>query len=131
LHTLSGLLQLGHDDEALAFISEVAHADAALRAAITERVRDPHVAALVLAKSAVAGERGVELRLAEDSLLPGELRDPRALLTVLGNLVDNALDAARDRGREAPFAEVGLRMLDDGQLLVRVVDSGAGIPADE
>ncbi|HEY3021072.1 MAG TPA: sensor histidine kinase [Solirubrobacteraceae bacterium] len=131
LHTLSGLLQLGHDEEALSFIREIAHADAALREVITRRIRDPHVAALLLAKSAVAGERGVELRLAEDSLLAGELRDPRALLTVLGNLVDNALDAARDSGREAPFAEVGLRMLDGGELLVRVADSGAGIPAGE
>jgi two-component system CitB family sensor kinase len=129
LHTLSGLLQLGHDEEALGFISEVAHADTSLRTAITERVRDPHVAALLLAKSAVAGERGVDLRLAEDSLLPAELRDPRALLTVLGNLTDNALEAAREGGGEWPFTEVALHMLDDGQLLVRVIDSGRGISA--
>src|SRR5439155_952250 len=49
LHTLSGLLQLGHDEEALAFIKEVAHADAALREVVTERIRDRHVAALLLA----------------------------------------------------------------------------------
>jgi len=131
LHTLSGLLQLGHDEEALAFIKEVAHADAALREVVTERIRDRHVAALLLAKFAVAAERGVELRLAEESLLAGELRDPRALLTVLGNFIDNALDAARQGGGEAPFTEVGLHVLDDGQLLVRVVDSGPGIPAAE
>ncbi|HEY3186741.1 MAG TPA: sensor histidine kinase [Solirubrobacteraceae bacterium] len=131
LHTLSGLLQLGHDDEALAFIKEVAHADAVLREAVTERVRDRHVAALLLAKSAVAAERGVELRLDADSLLADELRDPRALLTVLGNLIDNALDAARDAAGEAPFTEVALQLLDDGQLLVRVADSGPGIPAAE
>src|SRR5439155_8164179 len=90
-----------------------------------------HVAALLLAKHAVAAERGVDLRLAEDSLLAGELRDPRALLTVLGNLIDNALDAARQGGAEAPFAEVALHLLDDAQLLVRVVDSGPGISPAE
>jgi two-component system CitB family sensor kinase len=131
LHTLSGLLQLGHEEEALAFIKEIAHADAALREAVTERIRDPHVAALLMAKSAVAAERGVDLRMADDSLLEGELRDPRALLTVLGNLIDNALDAARQGRADTPFTEVTLRLVDDGRLLVRVVDSGPGIPAAE
>jgi two-component system CitB family sensor kinase len=131
LHTLSGLLQLGHKDEALSFIKEVAHVDAALREAVTERIRDPHVAALLLAKSAVAGERGVDLRLAEDSSLAGELRDPRALLTALGNLIDNALDAARDGKREPPFAEVGLHAIDASHVLLRVADSGIGIPEGE
>jgi two-component system CitB family sensor kinase len=131
LHTLSGLLQLGHDEEALSFIKEVAHADAAFREAVTERVRDPLVGALLLAKSAVAGERGVELRLAEDTLLDGELRDPRALLTVLGNLIDNALDAARTGSREPAIAEVGLHLAAPGELLISVADSGDGISAQE
>jgi two-component system CitB family sensor kinase len=131
LHTLSGLLQLGHDEEALSFIREVAHADAALRDAVTERVRDPLVGALLLAKSAVAGERGVELRLAEDTLLDGELRDPRALLTVLGNLIDNALDAARIGSREPAIVAVGLQLAGPGELRVAVADSGDGIPAQE
>jgi two-component system CitB family sensor kinase len=131
LHTLSGLLQLGHDEEARSFIKEIAHADAALRDSITERIRDPLVGALLLAKSAVAGERGVELELAADALLDAELRDPRALLTVLGNLIDNALDAARASGREPAVAEVGLRLVGDAEVLVSVADSGAGVRSEE
>jgi two-component system CitB family sensor kinase len=131
LHTLSGLLQLGHDDEALSFIMEVAHADAAFREAVTERVRDPLVGALLLAKSAVASERGVELRLADDTLLDCELRDPRALLTVLGNLIDNGLDAARTGSREPAIVEAGLHRCGPGELLVAVADSGDGIAEGE
>ena len=131
LHTLSGLLQLGHDDEALSFIKEVAHADAAFRDAVTDRVRDPLVGALLLAKSAVASERGVELRLADDTLLDCELRDPRALLTVLGNLIDNALDAARTGSREPAVVEAGLHRCGPGELLVAVADSGDGIAEQE
>jgi two-component system, CitB family, sensor kinase len=131
LHTLSGLLQLGHDEEALSFIKEISHADATLRVAITDRIRDPLVGALLLAKSAVAAERGVELRLAEDALLDAPLRDPRALLTVLGNLIDNALDAARTSGREPAVAEVGLRLVGDGEVLISVADSGAGVAPGE
>jgi two-component system CitB family sensor kinase len=130
LHTLSGLLQLGHEEEALSFIKEIAHADAALRDAATERIRDPLVGALLLAKAAVAAERGVELQMAEDSQLDAELRDPRALLTVLGNLIDNALDAARSSGREPAVAQVRLQLSGDN-VLISVADSGAGISAAE
>jgi two-component system, CitB family, sensor kinase len=130
LHTLSGLLQLEHHDEALAFIREIAHADHALRHTLMERVDDPLVAALLLAKAAVAGERGVALRLADDLRLDGELRDARTALTVLGNLVDNALDAARAGGDEAPWVEVGLHTGDDGALLIHVADSGPGVPPE-
>src|SRR3954452_13316391 len=74
LQTLSGLLQLGHEAEALAFIKEIAHADAELRAAVTERIGDPLISALLVAKFAVAAERGVDLQLAADSQLDSELR---------------------------------------------------------
>src|SRR5207253_5680747 len=121
----------GHDEEALSFIKEIAHADAALREVVTDRIRDPLVGALLLAKSAVAGERGVELALAEESRLDSELRDPRALLTVLGNLIDNALDAARTGSREPAVVEAGLHLSSPGELLVEVADSGDGVPDEE
>jgi two-component system CitB family sensor kinase len=131
LHAVSGLLQLGHGEEALAFIKEVAHADAALRDAVTARISDPLVGALLLAKSAVAGERGVDLVLAEDCRLDRELRDPRAILTVLGNLIDNALDAARTGGSDPAVVRVALHLVRDSALLIAVADSGPGIPIDE
>src|SRR3954454_11575820 len=131
LQTLSGLLQLGHEDEALAFIKEIAHADAELRAAVTERIGDPLISALLVAKFAVAAERGVDLHLAADSQLDGELRDSRAVLTVLGNLIDNAVHAARTGAPEPATAEVSVEMLDDGTLRIAVADSGDGIAADD
>jgi two-component system CitB family sensor kinase len=128
LHTLSGLLQLEHYAEAISFIREISHADTVLKQAVTERLADPLVGALVLAKSAVAAERGVELRLTEDTLLVEELADPRAVLTVVGNLIDNGLDAARDGdAAEPPWVEVALHQDDDGTLVVRVADSGPGV----
>jgi two-component system, CitB family, sensor kinase len=127
LHTISGLLQLGHHDEAITFIKDVTRADAELRRALADSVQDPHAAALLLAKSTVAAERGVELRLAPDVRLAGELTDAPTVLTVIGNLVDNALDAARQGEARSPWVEVGLVAGDDGALRVRVVDSGPGV----
>jgi two-component system CitB family sensor kinase len=98
---------------------------------VTERIGDPLLGALLVAKSAVAAERGVDLKLAEDTRLDGELRDPRAALTVLGNLIDNALDAARTGAREPAVAQVGLRLLDGDVLAISVADSGAGIAAEQ
>jgi two-component system, CitB family, sensor kinase len=124
MHTIAGLLELGHHEEAVAFVKDVAYADAEVRAAIAERVAEPMLAALLAGKAAVAAERGVELRITGGC---EELADARPALTVLGNLIDNALDAAR--GGEAPWVEVGLA-LEDGTLVIRVEDSGPGVPPE-
>jgi two-component system CitB family sensor kinase len=128
MQTLGGLLQLGHHDEALAFIREVSHAGDAARTAVTARITDPLVAALLVAKIAVAAERGVTLRLGADARQDGELTDARAVLTIVGNLVDNAIDAARDGDADPPWVEVTLSAI-DGTLHITVSDSGPGVPS--
>jgi two-component system CitB family sensor kinase len=130
LHTLSGLLALGHYDEAQRFIAEVTDADENLRRALSERIADPRIAALMLAKSVVATERGVELQLVEDAHLEHPLVDAREGLTILGNLIDNALDAAAGGERRPPIVRVFLTD-DAGALLVRVRDTGPGVPPSE
>jgi two-component system, CitB family, sensor kinase len=130
LHTLSGLLALGNYEDAQRFIAEVTDADANLRRALSERIADPRIAALVLAKSVVAAERGVELQLVEDARLEHPLVDAREGLTLVGNLIDNALDAAAAGGRRPPLVRVFLAD-DAGALLVRVRDTGAGVPPSE
>lgn len=127
-HTIAGLLKLGHYDDAIDFISEISAADSRLRQFLGERVADPRAAALLLAKSTVANERGVELRLAPDLELDGELNDVPAFLTVLGNLIDNAMDAARSGGERTPWVELSLATDADDALHLRVTDSGPGIP---
>ncbi len=128
LHTLLGLLELEMHDDAVEFVTEVVGVHRATAEQVTEKVHDPLLAALLVGKATVAAERGVALRMAEESVLPDRLVDPRGLVTVLGNLVDNALDAAA--GSAASRIEVGLRT--DGRTVVlRVRDSGPGVPADD
>ncbi|QGZ51414.1 PAS domain-containing protein [Streptomyces sp. QHH-9511] len=127
LHTLLGLLELEMHDEAVEFVTEVVGVHRATAEQVTERVHDPLVAALLVGKATVAAERGVSLRIAPDSLLPDRLVDPRELVTVVGNLVDNALDAAA--GTAEPRVEIALRA--EGRTAVlRVCDSGPGVPED-
>ena len=127
LHTLAGMLAMGHHDDAARFIVEVTETDEQLRRELAERIADARLAALLLAKSAVATERGVSLVLSEDSRLEHDLVDAREGLTLLGNLVDNALDAAA-AGDGPPLVRVHLAD-EAGALLVRVRDTGPGVPA--
>ncbi|MFJ3792964.1 ATP-binding protein [Kitasatospora sp. NPDC090091] len=124
MHTLLGLLELGRHDQAVEFISEQSGSHAAVAARIAEQVQDPHVAALLAGKTAVAGERGVRLAVTPATHLPDAVVDARALVTVLGNLIDNAVDAlAPGGGRvEVVLAAAG------ATLLVEVSDSGPGVP---
>lgn len=125
LHTLLGLLELELHEDAREFVTEVVGVHRATAEQITEKVHDPLLAALLVGKATVAAERGVALRMAPGSLLPDRLVDPRGLVTIVGNLVDNALDAAA--GSAGSLIEVGLRA--EGRTVVlRVRDSGAGVP---
>ncbi|MER6399710.1 sensor histidine kinase [Kitasatospora sp. NPDC001603] len=126
MHTLLGLLELGRHDQAVAFISEQSGSHAAAVARIGERVRDPHVAALLAGKAAVAAERGVRLAVAPAAHLPDAVVDTRALVTVLGNLIDNAVDAVAPGGG----GQVAVTLAAAGStLLAEVADSGPGVPA--
>jgi len=129
LHTLAGMLAMERQEEAQRFIAEVTGADEDLRRQLSERVADPRIAALLLAKSAVAAERGIRLEVIADTRLEHELVDAREGLTIVGNLVDNALDAVLDSDHRP--AVVRVHVADEaGALLVRVRDTGPGVPPD-
>jgi len=97
--------------------------------AVLAHVEDPAVAALLIAKTSLAAERGIDLEIADGSRLPR--LDPESSTdvgTVLGNLVDNAVDASQSVGGDA--VEVGLRV-DGATVHLTVSDTGPGVPADQ
>lgn len=127
LHTLSGLLQLGHHAEAEEYLQTLTETTGARAEPPGDQIADPYLRALLVAKSEQAQEKGMELRLADDSWVPAAVTDPVAAGTVIGNLVDNALHAARLGSRRPASAEIGL-LADGDTLHVSVVDSGPGVP---
>ncbi|WP_329283798.1 sensor histidine kinase [Streptomyces sp. NBC_00691] len=127
MHTLLGLLELEMHEEAVEFVTEVVGVHRATAEQVTEKVHDPLLAALLVGKATVAAERGASLRLTPDSLLPDRLVDPRELVTVVGNLVDNALDALAG----TPGARIDVAFRTEGRTVVlRVTDSGPGVPEE-
>jgi two-component system CitB family sensor kinase len=127
LHTISGLIELGEADEAVRFVHRISSSRSEFSGAVMAAVRDPAIAALLIAKASQAAEVGVELRIAPDSSLPvlaGALSGD--VVTVVGNLVDNAMDAAAAAPQR--WVEVSLGLV-DGEVEVVVRDSGPGVPA--
>ncbi|MFJ9800932.1 ATP-binding protein [Streptomyces wuyuanensis] len=128
MHTLLGLLELEMHEEAVEFVTEAVGVHRATAEQVTEKIRDPLLASLLVGKATVAAERGVSLRIASGTLLPDRLVDPRGLVTVVGNLVDNALDAAA--ASEDPRIEIEV-LAEDRTVVLRVSDSGPGVPAEQ
>ncbi|PPH37487.1 histidine kinase [Rathayibacter sp. AY1E3] len=127
LHTIASLIELGRPDEALAFAAGELNLSQRLADRVLGSVQEPVIAALLLGKAAQARERGVELHF-ETHLEPGtQGLEPGDLVTVLGNLIDNALDAAAASAPDRePWVEVYLGLA-EGELVVQVSDSGPGV----
>lgn len=128
LHAVVSLIEMGQPDEALDFATEELQVAQLLADRLTASVQEPVLAALLLGKTADAAERGTALEISGEvsgSSLPLAARE---LLTVVGNLVDNALEAVSgaDSRRVRVLLEGG-----PGHLTVVVEDSGPGIaPGD-
>ncbi|MFC8364977.1 ATP-binding protein [Streptomyces griseorubiginosus] len=128
MHTLLGLLELEMYEDAVEFVGEVVGDHRATAEQVTEKIEDPLLAALLVGKATVAAERGVALWISDRTRLPDRLVDPSGLVTIVGNLVDNALDAAAG----APHARVEVELRTEGRTAVlRVRDTGPGIPVEQ
>lgn len=135
LHTVVSLIELGRAEQALAFATTELAVTQRLTDLVVGGVREPEVAALVLGKAAEAGERGVDLLVADDVDLDAGLADPRDLVTIVGNLLDNAIDAAADAAAATtgpPWVrfEAHTRHPGRDELRLVVADSGAGVDAE-
>ncbi|WP_353711836.1 sensor histidine kinase [Arthrobacter sp. K5] len=125
LHTMVSLLELGRTDEALDFATKDLELSQQLADDVIGSVQEPVLSALVMGKAAEAHERGVEFVVeASGPALSGELA-VQDLVTVVGNLLDNAIDAAADA--PAPRRVELLVDTSRGDLEIAVQDSGKGI----
>ncbi len=126
LHLLNGLLQVGHTEEAAQYVEELL-GTGPLGASVPgiDAVTDPYLQAFLAAKAAAAREAGVTLTIGENTWVAGRLALPVDVTTVLGNLVDNAIDATREAG-DVKEVEVEL-VQENSTLFITVADSGPGV----
>jgi two-component system CitB family sensor kinase len=126
MHTVAGLIELGDRDAAVRYALDVSGQTAGRAEAIRERVEAPEIAALLMAKTTVAAERGVQLKLSEDSGLTATGVDTTTMVSIVGNLIDNAIDAAA-AGREPAMVTVRFTTCEQN-VTIQVSDTGAGVP---
>jgi len=124
LHTIVVLVELGRYDEAVRFATERVEVAQDVLSRLQERIEQPELVALLLGKTAVARERGIDLVIAPDPGFTGALLPAAELVTIVGNLIDNAMDALAEAGRGR--VEVELRV-DGAEAVIEVRDNGPGI----
>jgi len=129
LHTTVSLVELGRSQEAVDF----ATAELASAQRLTDRVIDgvgePVLAALLLGKAATAHERGVLLEIDPVTAVGNTGIPGGDLVTVVGNLIDNAIDAALTGD---PPREVQVALWVEGERLeIRVEDTGPGLSEED
>ncbi|MGW9111763.1 sensor histidine kinase [Microbacterium sp. NPDC055683] len=125
LHTIGGLLELGEGAAALRLVRSAGDGGAISDASIAG-IHDLELAALLLAKKARARELGVSLTVDASELVEAFAVDGADLVTITGNLVDNAIEASAPHGA----VEVRLRGSGGGGS-IEVADDGPGIAAEE
>jgi len=127
LQTISGLVQLGETHRVLDFIDRVVDGQDTLASMVTERIKNPEVGGILLGKMGRARELGISFVLDSRSFCG---RDPgvssQTLVVILGNLLDNAMEAVRFLAPERRTLRVFL--YDEPEIIrIEVEDSGTGI----
>ncbi len=130
LHTVVSLIELGRVEQARDFATTQLGVAQRLTDRVIAAVEEPVLAALLLGKAAQAGERGIELLVTGD--VPEGAVDTGDLVTIVGNLVDNAIDAAA-AGPPPQRVEITATVREGHgrELVLRVADSGHGLPAED
>ncbi|MBG6107753.1 sensor histidine kinase [Frigoribacterium sp. CG_9.8] len=135
LHTVVSLLELGRTREAIELIAHQTQTSQSLADDLVGASSEPALAALLLGKVAQASERGVQMLLVVDDALGASALPISELVSVVGNLVDNAIDAASGDSlhRGSSPATVSVNLASDpvtGVVQCTVTDSGPGIDSD-
>ncbi|MEU7768009.1 ATP-binding protein [Nocardia sp. NPDC049190] len=137
LHTVVTMVELGRNKEAVEFATAELELSQALIDRLLAAVGAPALAALLLGKVNQAAERGIELTITEDTALDSvDPLSPHEAVTLVGNLIDNAIDAAA--ASSSGWVEITLRYQQAEEIaaagtsvfFVRVADSGPGMSAE-
>ena len=135
LHVLAVLLELGEVDEAASYSRQLRSETTLASEDVRSRIASPVVAALMIAKMAVAAERDVLVRIDATSRLAHVDANRLPIVTILGNLIDNAVDAITGDPTTSsadPRGTVTVTLTDsDDVVRLTVTDTGPGIPPDQ
>lgn len=129
LHTISGLIQLDKSKEAIDLINKEQAIQQGWIDMLTHKIQEPMISAILLGKLNRANELGVKLEIDPDSNLSYAASDAEreALITILGNLLENSLEAALENKEiQPPLVKVAITDIGN-DFIIDIEDSGKGI----
>ncbi|MDM5337122.1 DcuS/MalK family sensor histidine kinase [Fictibacillus enclensis] len=126
LHVVLGMVHMKDYDQLSQYISELVGRSRDEMNSITEYVKDPVLAGFLIGKKSHARERGARLNVSSDYPLPepADSENTHELITIVGNLIDNAVDAVEKR--RVKSIDVMFDYADE-ILTIEVRDTGTGI----
>lgn len=131
LQTIQGMIQLGKIPEVLSFIQTVQASHQQQISLFVDNIKDPAISAILLGKYNRAHELGISMFLDDSSQLgslPEEL-DQNGLVSIIGNLIENAMDAVRHLKHMKRHIQVKIQDMPDS-IYFSVTDNGYGITPD-
>jgi len=126
IHTISGLVDLGRMNDAKQYLGEISTMDADLAEQLNDKIINQTVTALLLAKVVIAREKGVNLTINPKTSLNDLVLDLNAQITVIGNLIDNALDSVA--GQANAQVSLTIEASHNQSKIITVRDNGSGLP---
>ena len=129
LHVILGLLQIGEPEKAQQYIMDTSQTHREAVGRIMSQIHQPSVAALLVGKTSRANELGIRLVLDRESSLRenSPWLPPDAYVTILGNLIENAIEILNQSRSSTKEISVSIRESEES-LLLCVEDTGPGIP---
>ncbi|MDR2368574.1 MAG: sensor histidine kinase [Deltaproteobacteria bacterium] len=134
LHVILGLLQSGELEEAKRFITKIGHAQSETVSTVAKSIDNRVLAALIMGKISRCQELGIRMTVQPHSVIPRHslFLSTQSLLTAVGNLVENAIEAINAKADPESEDTISLLIYEDKQsLLITVDDTGMGLTQDE
>lgn len=126
LHVIMGMLQMENYEEVKQYIREVVRYSAQENVNIATQIKDAALAGFLIGKLSLAREKNIELTIHINEIVP-EPHDSQLtheIITVIGNLIDNSIDALANQ--KSKIIEVKLNYSQQN-LKIDITDSGEGL----
>ena len=134
LHVILGLLRIGAPDEAEKYITNISREHSEVIGPVLQKIQNKTLGALILGKMSHCRELDINFNLVSSSSVPANSRflSGNAFETLVGNLVENAIEAVNAKAKGDGEREVSLLVHEDEQaLMITVDDTGEGMTEEE
>ncbi len=126
LHVIMGMLQMENYEEVKQYIREIVSFSVQENVNIATQIKDAALAGFLIGKLSLAREKNIELTIHINEIVP-EPHDNQLtheIITVIGNLIDNSIDALANQNSK--IIKVKLNYSQQN-LKIDITDSGEGL----